>query len=135
MKLKTFVKTLFVLTILLGCGLGTFIFASSNNNNNNVHETLDSLRGYFLKNDDGQTYGTHIDHGNGEFEEPDLIAVVGEDNVEGYVKKSDLYNDLETPSTPEEAIEYTKKKEEQGPRFIPVYTNDGKTIIGKYMVN
>lgn len=132
LKLKTFVKSLFVLTMLFGLG---FSFALASSNNGDVHETVDSLRGYFMKNNTGQTYGTHIDNGIGEWEEPDLIAVVGEDNIEGYVKKSDLYNDLEMPSTPEEAIEYTKKKEEQGARFIPVYTEDGKTVIGEYMIN
>lgn len=101
----------------------------------NVIQTVDTIRGYFLTNENGETYGTFIEKEDGEYEEPDLMAVVGLGGVEGYVRKSDLYNEANQPNTPEEAIEYQRKRDAEGPRIIPVYKEDGVTVIGKYRID
>ncbi|MGL5694545.1 MAG: hypothetical protein ACRCXA_10745 [Peptostreptococcaceae bacterium] len=132
MKLKLCVMVLAVLVLIAGYGINTL---SSYDDNSKVSKTIDTIRGYFDTNDSGETYGTYIDKGDGEWEEPDLMAVVGLNNVEGYVRKVDLYDEENQPNNPEEAIAYMKKIEKEGPRIIPVYKEDGKTIIGEYEIN
>lgn len=60
-----------------------------------------------------------------------MIPAVGLDNVEGYVVEADLYDFDSQPNTPEEAIKYTKTRTS---RTIPLYSNDGETVIGKYKI-
>ncbi|MEG2247263.1 MAG: hypothetical protein RSC84_07490, partial [Peptostreptococcaceae bacterium] len=99
----------------------------------------DSERGYFLANENGQTYGTYIDKDNGESLEPDLILVEGQNSfgtITGYVKKVELHDEESQPNNPEEAVEYMKKQKEKKwhEKLIPVYTHDGKTVIGEFQV-
>lgn len=63
------------------------------------------------------------------------MAVEDENNISGYVKKSDLYDESNQPSTPEEFISYVENRDKKGPRVIPIYDKDGKTIIGEYKIN
>ena len=100
-----------------------------------ISNTIDTIRGYFETNDNGQTYGTYIANGDGKIQEPDLMAVVGINNVEGYVKKSDLYDEENQPTTLEEVEAYMQKRQKEGPRIIPVYKKDGKTVIGEYRID
>lgn len=100
-----------------------------------ISKTIDTIRGYFETNDNGQTYGTYIDNGDSNLQEPDLIAVIGVNNVEGYVRKSDLYNEKNQPKNPDEAKSYMEKREKEDSRVIPVYKKDGKTVIGKYKID
>ncbi|CEN31220.1 beta-lactamase inducer [[Clostridium] sordellii] len=132
MKLKFCVMGLAVSVLVSGYGI---ITSSSADDNGKISKTIDTIRGYFKTNDDGETYGTYIDKGDGEYEEPDLMAVIGVNDVEGYVKKVDLYDEENQPNNPEEAIAYMEKREKEGPRLIPVYEKDGKTIIGEYRID
>ena len=61
-----------------------------------------------------------------------MIAVVGVNNIEGYVRKSDLYDEKNQPKNLDEAKAYMEKISS---RIIPVYKKDGKTVIGKYKIN
>lgn len=131
-KLKFCVIGLSVSVLIVGYGIST---TSSANGNVKIHKTIDTIRGYFETNDNGETYGTYIDKGDGEWQEPDLMAVVGLNDVEGYVRKVDLYDEKNQPNNPEEAIAYMKKREKEGPRIIPVYEKDGKTVIGEYRID
>ena len=120
---------------IAGCGiicLGILSTIFPTYANEIISKTIDTIRGYFEINENGETYGTYIDKDNGEREEPDLIAVIGLNNVEGYVRKVDLYDEENQPNNPEEAIAYMKKREKDGPRIIPVYEKDGKTVIDEY---
>lgn len=75
--------------------------------------------------------------------ETNLIPAIGINGVEGYVYESDIYG--EQPNTPEEAMEYmkslsaeilmSKKEEQEYLRYIPLYKNDGVTIIGKFGIS
>ncbi|RGX07891.1 hypothetical protein [Paraclostridium sordellii] len=132
MKLKFCVMGLAVSVLVSGYGI---ITSSSADDNGKISKTIDTIRGYFKTNDNGETYGTYIDKGDGEWEEPDLMAVIGVNDVEGYVKKVDLYDEENQPNNPEEAIAYMEKREKEGPRLIPVYEKDGKTVIGEYRID
>lgn len=132
MKLKFCVIGLAVSVLVVGYGIGTI---SSADNDSKPSKTIDTIRGYFETNANGETYGTYIDKGDGEWEEPDLMAVVGLNNVEGYARKVDLYDEANQPNNPEEAIAYMEKREKEGPRIIPVYKKDGKTVIGEYRID
>ena len=132
MKLKFCVIGLAVSVLVAGYGISTI---SSADNNGKISKTIDTIRGYFETNDNGETYGTYIDKRYGEWEEPDLMAVVGLNDVEGYVRKVDLYDEKNQPNNPEEAIAYMEKREKEGPRIIPVYEKDGKTVIGEYRID
>ncbi|AUN14272.1 hypothetical protein [Paraclostridium sordellii] len=132
MKLKFCVMGLAVSVLVSGYGI---ITSSSADDNGKISKTIDTIRGYFKINDNGETYGTYIDKGDGEYEEPDLMAVIGVNDVEGYVKKVDLYDEENQPNNPEEAIAYMEKREKEGPRLIPVYEKDGRTVIGEYRID
>lgn len=132
MKLKLTVVGLLLSVSILGYGISII---NSKSSSSMPSKTIDTIRGYFKTNQSGETYGTYIDKGNGESEEPDLMAVIGLNNVEGYVKKADLYDEANQPNNPKEAIAYMKKREQEGPRIIPVYEEDGKTVIGEYRLD
>ncbi len=59
---------------------------------------------------------------------PELVLASGDDGTSGYVR----YEDLEgvEPSTPEEAAEISSR-----PRIVPLYAEDGVTIIGRYTIS
>ncbi|CEP80493.1 hypothetical protein QJR30_08380 [Paraclostridium sordellii] len=132
MKLKFCVMGLAVSVLVSGYGI---ITGSSADDNGKISKTIDTIRGYFKTNDNGETYGTYIDKGDGEWEEPDLMAVIGVNDVEGYVKKVDLYDEENQPNNPEQAIAYMEKREKEGPRLIPIYEKDGRTVIGEYRID
>ncbi|MGL5378381.1 hypothetical protein [Clostridium sp.] len=116
--------------ILITIGLTIFVISS-------YEETKVEITKYnttFNVNENGETYGTYLIN-DGETIEPDLIAAQGKDEIEGYVKKKDLYDEENQPNTPKEAVQYSLKKKMKGDRFIPLYDKDGVTIIGSYQVN
>ncbi|MEG2869082.1 MAG: hypothetical protein RR894_15180 [Terrisporobacter sp.] len=112
------VMGLAVAVLVTGYGITTI---SSADDNDKMSKTIDTIRGYFKTNDNGETYGTYIDKGDGEWEEPDLMAVIGLNDVEGYVSKVDLYDEENQPNNPEEAIAYMEKREKEGPRLNKYY--------------
>lgn len=87
----------------------------------------------FEVNENGETYGTS--GGLIYYEdEPDLIAVIGNNGIEGYVRKTELETDM--PSCPEEAMRMQEERERNGnsSRIIDVYESDGITIIDTFTV-
>ena len=127
--------TLCLLSIIIAvCYFGTdYLINAISSNDKDVK--LDPNIYKIEVNKNGQTYGTYEIDENGEIIEPDLMAVIGLDDVEGYVKRVDLYDEANQPNNPEEAIAYMKKREKEGPRIIPVYKEDGKTVIGKFKID
>lgn len=78
-----------------------------------------------LKNEYGEIYGSeYFLNLNGI--KPDLILAVGTNGEEGYIRAEELDND---PKTIEEALKYTPSNYE-----IPLYKEDGITIIGSFKV-
>lgn len=101
-----------------------------------VKLTRDTVRGYFNINENGDTYGTYISDKNGNIlQEPDLMEAIGEGGIDGYIKKSDVYDEENEPNTPKEFVSKQKLNRNKQVRIIPLYEKDGKTIIGEYHIN
>lgn len=82
----------------------------------------------YAVNENGMTYGTML-QAEELGEEPDLILAVGENNVTGYLRTSDL---VYTPTSPEDALRWNEETTEN--YYIPLYADDGETIIGRFLV-
>ncbi|MDQ0208616.1 peptidase M56 BlaR1 [Alkalicoccobacillus murimartini] len=88
-------------------------------------------------NDSGKTYGSALFVETAE-EEPDLISAIGLDGTEGYVKKTDLdrvTGEADSPKTPEEALKKQEERERNQDIQIPLYEEDGETIIGEFEIS
>ena len=83
---------------------------------------------HYQVNQDGQTYGTMSQESHGTA--PDLIQAQGVDGTIGYVKSTDLF--WFNPKTPEEAVKMQAEMDAKGPYTIPLYSEDGKTVIGEF---
>lgn len=78
-------------------------------------------------NEYGQTYGSD-QYADSIEEEPDLIAATGENNIDGYLRKEDVFRPM--PKSPEEAVarnEFLKYT-----TIIPLYASDGRTVVGEF---
>ncbi len=75
----------------------------------------------------GDTYGSIV----AQAEVPDLIAAQATNGQNGFVEKADFFGVL--PKNPEEAIRL--QNEQQKDRIIPVYKNDGITVIGEFVIS
>ena len=74
---------------------------------------------------------------------PQLIAAIGIDGTHGYVYADDLNGNM--PKNPEEALRYMEQLDAEaararaaGARFIrtiPLYMEDGETIIGEFGIS
>jgi len=83
-------------------------------------------------NSSGETFGSSSHIINFE-DEPDLILARGIDGTEGYVKKTELYDD--TVASSEEAVIYMKSGNANKVRFIPLSKSDGTTVIDQFQIN
>lgn len=82
----------------------------------------------FPKNESGQTYGSELDALT-PADRPDLISATASNGEEGYVFKDDLYPPI--TGGIDEALALNSAKA----RTISVYKNDGKTVIGSFIVD
>lgn len=85
------------------------------------------INGYPV-NESGEAYGPSIY--DNILSEPDLILAEGANGVIGYVKESDLSTVV---NSIEEALAFNKKK--KGGYSIPLYMQDGKTVIGEFYIS
>lgn len=71
------------------------------------------------------------------YDTKNMIAAVGVNDVEGYVSIDDLYDTTNEPKSPEEMLERQNKRMRSNEtyRLIPLYDNDGETIIGEYRID
>ncbi|MET3207360.1 UNVERIFIED_CONTAM: hypothetical protein ABIC26_000294 [Paenibacillus sp. PvR008] len=83
-------------------------------------------------NENGETYGSGVMAAKTGVD-PDLIASVGIDGTSGYVRSEDLNSNH--ASTPEEALKIQQEIGEQVSKIIPLYDKDGKTIVGKFVID
>lgn len=79
-------------------------------------------------NADGKSYGAAKD----EDEDPDLIAAYATNGRPGYVYADDLNEPL--AKSPAEAGEWMEENAGKS-RTIPVYTEDGHTVIGEFVID
>lgn len=83
----------------------------------------------FPKNSAGMTYGygVAIDARNPG---PDLVAAIGVNGTQGFVKASDRPGSLPPPANPEAALRTIRTAS----YLIPLYAVDCKTVIGEFRV-
>ncbi len=79
-------------------------------------------------NDRGETYGVEGAGGT-----PDLIAAIATNGRQGYVRRSDLDAAQGDPASPEEALAW-QAQHAGDVVYIPVYSLDGETVIGRFRV-
>lgn len=130
MSAKSFVpKTLiFLLILVVGITAGTLIVASASNMVNRSFAPAP----IYQTNASGETYGS-LSNASAVGSEPDLIKALGVDGKTiGYIRNTDLNRASDLPKTPQEALAIQAKQ--SGPRRIPLYDVDGKTIIGEYEI-
>lgn len=86
----------------------------------------------YPKNQNGETYGSLLDAPSPDLD-PDLIAAIGVDGTEGYVRATEL-NSGPHPTSPDKTVAYMKALESApySVRTIPLYAADGKTVIGSF---
>lgn len=113
MKTKTrkFVSMIVAFVLILACAVPAFAM------------TPNEEIGYAV-NDSGETYGNYLEAleiGH----EADLILAEGEDGILGYVKSEDLNDAVVSPESVAELVNDV---------YIPLYKEDGVTVIGRYKV-
>jgi len=125
------------LIVGIAIGIAPRVFASpSGNGAGDIVIPLASAPGQhqpnYQKNANGQTYGSELDAPD-PADAPDLIAAYATNGEQGYVYATDLHPDFyNPPSSPEQAIQ---QSEAQKTRVIDVYTEDGTTKIGEFVVH
>ena len=80
-------------------------------------------------NDNGEIYGSEY-WLNQIGIEPDLIEAMGENGVEGYIRKEDL--EYDAIKTLEQVLQVTELAKQN--RIIPLFAKDGMTVIGAFVV-
>lgn len=98
-------------------------------------EAADSL---YPNNAKGETYGSSSEAQTAG-EEPDLILAIGKTSsgeiVHGYVRKSELNAATgATVKTPAEAAEYSRVAERRAATTIPLFAENGSTVIGSFTI-
>lgn len=112
--------------LLMGIMGITLVFGSGNviSNKSTQHHTQEEsiMRDGYPVNENGETYGAMKKE---SLIEPDLQLTYTGD----YIKKSDMDDNVQTL---EEAIAQNERN--KGGRKIPLYKNDGKTIVGEFYI-
>lgn len=82
--------------------------------------------GCYPKNENGESYGPEIYSNTRPEFVPDLILAQNEDGIVGYIKRSDIDGGA---ATLEEALNWVPKE-----YTVPMYTEDGVTVIGEFHI-
>jgi len=82
----------------------------------------------YEKNENGETFGSALS-AETIGHEPDLIAAIGTNGVEGYVRSSDFDTGV---TSPEEAIAYMNSIIDS--IAIPLYDVNGSTVLGEFVI-
>lgn len=86
----------------------------------------------FPLNSRGQTYGSDA-NATGVEDAPDLIGVVGDNGVFGYVLKEDLWPP--SPRTPEEARAQRLESERSGPPTFDVWDQEAVKVVDSFTLS
>ncbi|WDQ31975.1 hypothetical protein PTQ21_26875 [Paenibacillus marchantiae] len=103
----------------LGIGIGVYGWGAASANTSPSEDQMEI-------NDKGETYGSFVYHDGKEI---DLVKAIGVNGTEGYIKTSDMNQDL--PQTPEEAIQ--SMNEPKVDKYINLYDSN-ENIIGKFLL-
>jgi hypothetical protein len=105
-----------VALVSLGAGIATAL------GNDGLPDRRPSIGGW-----PEDTNGDELISDTGDERIPELIRAAGDHGVEGYVRFDDLEGPQ--PSDPEEALAMSGKE-----RVIPLYSEDGTTIVDSYSI-
>lgn len=94
----------------------------------------------FPVNENGQTYGSMSDieaylPARGSKDPalmamlPDLVAMIGDNGVSGYVAKEDMYDYSENGPRAQAALEALEAGEDSYECAVPIYAQDGETVV------
>ncbi|WKL01258.1 hypothetical protein Q0F98_32060 [Paenibacillus amylolyticus] len=108
-------------TFALGVGIGVYGWGAASADTSPSKDQME-----IKINDKGETYGSLLYHDETEL---DLVKAFGVDGTEGYIKTSDMNQDL--PRTPEEAIQ--SMNEPKVDKYINLYDSN-ENIIGKFLL-
>lgn len=139
MKIKNTIIS--VLALSLGLTVGATAFAAAADRQNAVVYCDDDMtqplapqmeKDYKL-NSNGESYGSGAAAVYVE-DMPDLIRVLGDNGIEGYVYASEMIG--EPPSSPEEAIKLQEERISKNDieKIINVYDCEGETVIDTYTI-
>ena len=124
-KREKIIYPIFLVLIIL---LMSFYFYKTRGEQNSkllVPTREEILKEGYPTNQAGETYGPAIEN----MFPPDLMLATGEDNVRGYIKLSQSAGKV--AESPEEAVELNRSTKAY---TIPLYLQDGETIIGKFVL-
>jgi hypothetical protein len=131
-RLATGISAVVVGFAVAGGGAAIATGALTNGDQVTIHQLLDSSGSTaptWPKNAHGQTYGSVL-NSTSSATDPDLVQVIATNGQTGYVYSSQL--NPPAPSSPAAAVaQQTKNTDGQ---FIPVYAQDGTTVIGQFEV-
>jgi hypothetical protein len=127
---QAIVKTL-VAGVALSSGLVVGVFASGAASAGNHANRADLAPHVFPTNVYGQTYGSGLDAVS-PANEPDLIQAYATNGVLGYVRAADL--DGTAPTNPISALAQERAAQAAHGRTIPVYAQDGRTVVGSFTI-
>lgn len=121
MKTKSLKLITVGVTFALGVGIGVYGWGAASADTSPSNDQME-----IKINDKGETYGSLIYHDETDL---DLVGATGVDGIEGYIKTSDINQDL--PKTPEEAIQ--SMNEPKVDKYINLYDSN-ENIIGKFLL-
>ncbi|MGX1828718.1 hypothetical protein ACWIE6_10710 [Paenibacillus taichungensis] len=108
-------------TVALGVGIGVYGWGAASADTSPSEDQME-----IKINDKGETYGSFVYHDETKL---DLVKAIGVDGTEGYIKTSDMNQDL--PRTPEEAIQ--SMNEPKVDKYINLYDSN-ENVIGKFLL-
>ncbi len=137
MKVKNTIISALALSIGLTVGTTAFAVAADRRNNTvycddeMTQELVPQIQKDYKLNSSGKSYGTGAAAAYVE-DLPDLIRVIGDNGVEGYVYAAEMIG--EAPSSPEEAIRIQEERiaNNDTETIINVYDCEGKNIIDTF---
>ena len=125
-----------VSVVVVGCPLGAFASVAAGTMSKSAPFTSRShpaaaplnvvTAAPYPVNENGMTYGSNI--GASLDDGPELIIAYGTHGEIGDIKESDVYQPA--PTSDADAI----KLNEQGARTVPLYAQDGVTIVGQFTI-
>lgn len=113
---------------MAGTGAPSGPAAPGSQPNSKYHAAAD----IFPTNSHGQTYGSLKD-APGPNLEPDLIQARSESGVVGYVLRSEL--EPAPAASPRDAYAQMQAAMAAGPKTIPMYAQDGVTVVGSFVLD
>lgn len=123
---KTKIVLLATICLLIIISIAFLTGAIKNNSESSIPTIEDVLENGYPKNELGETYGPDL--GNNSFESPDLQLAEATNGKLGYVRTTELDDNYTRADV---LNSFTRQKTS---KTVKVYLEDGKTVIGKFVL-